>query len=119
VNGEQAGMSRTATAKTRAAPISPSSWKRTFLDPTMERQGSSGCQAILCPALFREYRSLVVGSPALVVEGRLQKKDGNLSIRTERFERMDLDEPIPELRRTASPPYPRNRESTPPSHAFR
>ena len=56
---------------------------------------------------------------ALVVEGRLQKKNGTLSIRAERFERMSLEEPIPELRKTASPPYPRNRESTPPSHDFR
>ena len=77
------------------------------------------CQAILCPDLFRENRSLVVGSPALVVEGRLQKKDGTLSIRAERFERMSLDEPIPELHRTASPPYRHHRESTPPSHDFR
>ncbi|MHB1047797.1 MAG: DNA polymerase III subunit alpha [Thermoanaerobaculia bacterium] len=77
------------------------------------------CQAILRPDLFRENRSLVVGSPALVVEGRLQKKDGTLSIRTDRLERMSLDEPIPELQRPASPPYPRQRESTPPSHDFR
>ncbi|MBK8598925.1 MAG: DNA polymerase III subunit alpha [Holophagales bacterium] len=77
------------------------------------------CQAILRPDLFKENRALVVGSPALVVEGRLQKKDGTLSIRADRFERMSLEEPIPELRRTASPPYPRHRESTPPSHDFR
>ncbi len=76
-------------------------------------------QAILRPDLFREHRSLVVGSPALVVEGRLQKKDGTLSIRAERFERMSLEEPIPELRKPVSPPYPRHRESTPPSHDFR
>ncbi len=77
------------------------------------------CQAILRPDLFRENRALVVGSPALVVEGRLQKKDGTLSIRAERFERMSLEEPIPELRKPVSPPYPRHRESTPPSHDFR
>jgi error-prone DNA polymerase len=77
------------------------------------------CQAILRPDLFKENRALVVGSPALVVEGRLQKKDGTLSIRAERFERMSLEEPIPELRKPVSPPYPRHRESTPPSHDFR
>ena len=77
------------------------------------------CQAILRPDLFRENRALVVGSPALVVEGRLQKKDGTLSIRAERFERMSLEEPIPELRRKTSPPYRHHRESTPPSHDFR
>ena len=77
------------------------------------------CQAILRPDLFRENRSLVVGSPALVVEGRLQKKDGTLSIRAERFERMSLEEPIPELRKPVSPPYRHHRDSTPPSHDFR
>ena len=77
------------------------------------------CQAILRPDLFKENRALVVGSPALVVEGRLQKKDGTLSIRAERFERMCLEEPIPELRKPVSSPYPRHRESTPPSHDFR
>ena len=77
------------------------------------------CQAILRPDLFKENRALVVGSPALVVEGRLQKKDGTLSIRAERFERMSLDEPIPELRKAVAPPYPRYRENTPPSHDFR
>jgi hypothetical protein len=77
------------------------------------------CQAILRPDLFKENRSLVVGSPALVVEGRLQKKDGILSIRAQRFERMCLEEPIPALRKPASPPYPRHRENTPPSHDFR
>ena len=54
-----------------------------------------------------------------VTEGRLQKKDGTLSIRAERFERMGLDEPLPELHRTASSPYRHHRESTPPSHDFR
>jgi hypothetical protein len=77
------------------------------------------CQAILRPDLFRENRSLVVGSPALVVEGRLQKKDGTLSIRAERFERMNLDDPLPEMHRTDSPPYRHHRESAPPSYDFR
>ncbi len=77
------------------------------------------CPPILRPDLFRENRALVVGSPALVVEGRLRKKDGTHFIRAERFERMSLEEPIPELRRPVSPPYPRHRESTPPSHDFR
>ena len=42
-------------------------------------------QAIVRPDLFRENRALIVGSPGLVVEGRLQKKDGTLSVRAERF----------------------------------
>ncbi len=77
------------------------------------------CQAILRTDLSRERHALVAGSPALVVEGRLQKKDGTLSIRADRFERMSLDEPIPELRRKTSPPDRHHRESTPPSHDFR
>ena len=52
------------------------------------------CQAILRPDLFKENRA-------------------------ERFERMSLEDPLPELRKPVSPPYPRNRESTPPSHDFR
>jgi error-prone DNA polymerase len=42
-------------------------------------------QAIVRPDLFRENRSLIIGSPGLVVEGRLQKNDGPLSVRAERF----------------------------------
>ena len=42
-------------------------------------------QAIVRPDLFQEQRAVVVGSGALVVEGRLQKQDGSLSIKAERF----------------------------------
>jgi len=42
-------------------------------------------QAIVRPDLFRENRALLVGSPGLVVEGRLQTRDGTLSIRADRF----------------------------------
>ncbi|HKB70024.1 MAG TPA: error-prone DNA polymerase [Thermoanaerobaculia bacterium] len=42
-------------------------------------------QAIIRPDLFREQRALIVGSPGLVVEGILQKSDGTLSVRAERF----------------------------------
>jgi error-prone DNA polymerase len=45
-------------------------------------------QAIVRPDLFREHRALIVGSPGLVVEGRLQKKDGTLSVKAERFWRL-------------------------------
>jgi error-prone DNA polymerase len=44
------------------------------------------CQAIVRPDLFRENRSVIVGSGILVVEGKLQKQDGALSIKGERFE---------------------------------
>jgi error-prone DNA polymerase len=43
------------------------------------------CQAIVRPDLFREYRTVIVGSGTLVVEGRLQKQDGTLSVKGERF----------------------------------
>lgn len=42
-------------------------------------------QAIVRPDLFRRERAVVVGSGALVVEGKLQKQDGTLSVRAERF----------------------------------
>ena len=42
-------------------------------------------QAIVRPDLFRENRSLIVGSPGLVVEGKLQTTDGTLSVRADRF----------------------------------
>jgi error-prone DNA polymerase len=43
------------------------------------------CQAIVRPDLFRENRSVIVGSGTLVVEGRLQKQDGTLSVKGSRF----------------------------------
>ena len=42
-------------------------------------------QAIIRPDLFRAQRSLIVGSPGLVVEGVLQKSDGTLSVKAEKF----------------------------------
>ncbi len=62
----------------------------------------------------------MTAGPHLIAHFRPQlKKDGTLSIRTERFERMSLEEPISELHRTASPPDRHQRHSTPPSHDFR
>jgi error-prone DNA polymerase len=52
-------------------------------------------QAIVRPDLFREHRALIVGSPGLVVEGRLQKTDGTLSVKAERFWRLP---DVPEMR---------------------
>jgi len=43
------------------------------------------CQAIVRPDLFRENRSVIVSSGTLIVEGRLQKQDGTLSVKGERF----------------------------------
>jgi len=42
-------------------------------------------QAIVRPDLFREQRSIIVGSPGLVVEGILQRADGTLSVKAEKF----------------------------------
>ncbi|HEY3204270.1 MAG TPA: error-prone DNA polymerase [Thermoanaerobaculia bacterium] len=42
-------------------------------------------QAIVRPDVFKRQRAIVVGSGALVVEGRLQNQDGSLSVRAERF----------------------------------
>ena len=42
-------------------------------------------QAIIRPDLFREHRSLIVGSSGLVVEGILQNENGQCSVRAERF----------------------------------
>ncbi|HSS44466.1 MAG TPA: OB-fold nucleic acid binding domain-containing protein, partial [Thermoanaerobaculia bacterium] len=43
------------------------------------------CQAIVRPDLFKKNRSVIVGSGTLIVEGRLQKQDGTLSVKGERF----------------------------------
>jgi error-prone DNA polymerase len=59
-----------------------------FVFLTLEDE-SGLCQAIVRPDLFKEYRSVIVGSGSLVVEGRLQKQDGTLSVRGERFWSLD------------------------------
>jgi len=45
-------------------------------------------QAIVSPDLLQRDRKLIVGSPGLVVQGVLQKKDGTLSVKAERFWRL-------------------------------
>ncbi|MEE9563170.1 MAG: OB-fold nucleic acid binding domain-containing protein, partial [Thermoanaerobaculia bacterium] len=45
-------------------------------------------QALVTPDLLQANRQLIVGSPGLVVEGVLQKKDGTLSLKAERFWRL-------------------------------
>ena len=42
-------------------------------------------QAIVTPDLLQENRRILVGSSSLVVEGILQKRDGSLSVKGERF----------------------------------
>ncbi|MDP9122642.1 MAG: error-prone DNA polymerase, partial [Acidobacteriota bacterium] len=43
------------------------------------------CQAVVSPDLLQRHRKLIVATPGLVVEGVLQKRDGTISIRGERF----------------------------------
>jgi error-prone DNA polymerase len=45
-------------------------------------------QAIVSPDLLQQHRQLIVGTPGLVVEGVLQKKDGTLSVKAEKFWRL-------------------------------
>ncbi|HYN22825.1 MAG TPA: error-prone DNA polymerase [Thermoanaerobaculia bacterium] len=42
-------------------------------------------QAIVSVELLQKHRRLIVGSPGLVVEGVLQKRDGTMSVKGERF----------------------------------
>lgn len=42
-------------------------------------------QAVVSPDLLQKHRKLIVGSPGLVVEGVLQKRDGTISVRGEKF----------------------------------
>jgi error-prone DNA polymerase len=42
-------------------------------------------QAMVSPALFQEHRALVAGSPGLVIEGTVEKRDGSISLKAERF----------------------------------
>jgi error-prone DNA polymerase len=52
-------------------------------------------QAIIRPDLFKEHRTLIVGSPGLVIEGRLQKRDGTLSVKAERFWKLPAVPEVP------------------------
>jgi error-prone DNA polymerase len=42
-------------------------------------------QAIVPPDLLQKHRKLIVGSPGLIVEGVLQKRDGTISVKGEKF----------------------------------
>ena len=42
-------------------------------------------QALVTPDLLQEHRQVIVGSPGLIIEGILQRKDGSMSIKAERF----------------------------------
>ena len=55
-----------------------------FVFLTLEDE-SGMSQAIVSPDLFREYRTMIIRSPGLIVEGILQNKDTPPSVRTERI----------------------------------
>ena len=42
-------------------------------------------QAVVPPDLLQKHRKLIVGSPGLIVEGILQKRDGTISVKGEKF----------------------------------
>jgi error-prone DNA polymerase len=52
-------------------------------------------QAIVSPTLFAEYRSTILTSPGLVVEGILQNQDGQCSVKAERFWPLDGMNEVP------------------------
>ncbi len=45
-------------------------------------------QAIISPDLLQRHRETIVGTAGLVVEGKVQKRDGTLSIKADRFWRL-------------------------------
>ena len=42
-------------------------------------------QAVVSQELLQQHRKLIVGSPGLIVEGVLQKRDGTISVKGEKF----------------------------------
>ena len=53
------------------------------------------CQAVVMPDQFRKHRRTIVSASGLIVEGVLQKKDGSLSVKADRFWPIDRLERIP------------------------
>ena len=68
----------------------------TFLQGLCNFLSPRAAQAIVSAELFRENRTVILGYGGLIVEGVLQKRDGSVSVRAERFW------PVPELAETAS-----------------
>jgi error-prone DNA polymerase len=64
-----------------------------FVFLTMEDETGT-VQAIIRPDLFRAHRQLLVTSPLLLIEGPLQKTDGTLSVKAQRFERLGQESAI-------------------------
>jgi error-prone DNA polymerase len=66
---------------------------RGFVFFTMEDETGT-VQAIIRPDLFRQHRQLIVRSPLLIIDGTLQKQDGTISVKAERFEAIHADAAI-------------------------
>ena len=69
-------------------------------------------QAMVTPQLLHQNRRTIVGSPALVIEGRLQKRDGSLSIRAERLWPLESVDPPPQPRFSLTQRFSRSRAPT-------
>lgn len=65
-----------------------------FVFLTLEDE-SGMSQAIVRPDLFRKYRLVILTASVLAVEGILQKRDGTLSVKGERFWRIGAAAAIP------------------------
>jgi error-prone DNA polymerase len=53
------------------------------------------CQALVMPDVLQQWRSVIVGAAGLVVEGVLQKRDGSLSVKADRFWPLDRLSQVP------------------------
>ena len=42
-------------------------------------------QAVVAPDLLQQHRRLIIGTPGLAIEGILQKRDGSISVKAEKF----------------------------------
>ena len=67
---------------------------RGLLFLTLEDE-SGMCQAVVMPDELKKHRSTIVGAAGLVVEGILQKKDGSVSLKGDRFWPLDQLSRIP------------------------
>ena len=52
-------------------------------------------QAVVMPDELKRNRTVIVGSAGLIVEGVLQKRDGSLSVKADRFWPLDQLSRIP------------------------
>jgi error-prone DNA polymerase len=53
------------------------------------------CQAVVMPDVLQAHRSVLVGAAGLIVEGVVQKRDGSLSVKADRFWTLDQLSRVP------------------------